>query len=292
MKKNYQMKKISFFRVYLIICLTSIKLVQAQSGSSSSCCSKPATTEFAMLGSNEAFKASHLAPQPFRFISTLGKMIALKSADGKDASGFEIKSVTPTKNYLFVIQEWWGLNDYIIQEAQNLSEELGNVNVIALDLYDGKVATNPDDASAFMKEAKETRIRTIIQAFLDYAGQDAQVQTIGWCFGGGWSLQTSLMAGKSGAGCVLYYGMPENDQEKLKKLNAPVLAIFATKDQWITPAVALAFEKDMKSLGKKITVKSYDADHAFANPSNPKFNKEAMEDAHGVAVSFLREHIK
>ncbi len=284
------MKSTAVFHITLVILFVRIPLLHAQQ--QHSCCSKPSTTAFAMLGADPSFKASHEAPLPFHFIPSSGKMITVTSPDGKNASGFEIKATVPSKNFLFVFQEWWGLNDYIRQEAQNLAEELGNATVIAIDLYDGRVATNADDAGKFMQETKEERIRTIIQAFIAYAGKDARIQTIGWCFGGGWSLQASLMAGSNAGGCVMYYGMPEKDREKLKKLNAPVLAIFASRDNWITPEIAAAFEKDMKETGKSVTVKSFDADHAFANPSNPKFNKEAMEQAHGMAVGFLREHLK
>lgn len=257
---------------------------------SQSCCLKSATADFAMLGKNESFRSEHLAPLPFHFVPAAGKMITVKTTDGKDASGFEIRAKEKTENYLFVFQEWWGLNDYIKQEAENLYEELGNVNVIALDLYDGKVAATPDEAGKIMGETKDERIRAIINGFLKYAGPSARIQTIGWCFGGGWSLQSSMMAGKNATGCVMYYGMPEKNIEKIKTINFPVLGIFASKDGHITPELVKQFEKDMKENKKMIDVHFYDADHAFANPSNPKFNKEATETAHKLAIAFLREH--
>jgi carboxymethylenebutenolidase len=142
-----------------------------------------------------------------------------------------------------------------------------------------------------MGEAKEERIRAIIKGALDYAGSKAKVGTIGWCFGGGWSLQTALMAGKQTSACVMYYGMPETDVEKLKTINGPVLGIFAKKDGWINPEKVKEFEANMKLASKKLTLKMYDADHAFANPSNPKFDKEAAADAHKVAVAFLKKNL-
>ncbi|MEO5571229.1 MAG: dienelactone hydrolase family protein, partial [Bacteroidia bacterium] len=206
-------------------------------------------------------------------------------------AAFEVKADKPTNNYLFVIHEWWGLNDYIKQEAEKLQNILMNVNVIAIDLYEGKVATTPEDAQKYMGETKEERIRSIIGGVIDYAGKDAKIQTIGWCFGGGWSLQASLMADKQAAGCVMYYGMPEKDQAKLKAFDAPVLGIFASKDKWITPEVVSGFVKDMKQLNKFLAVKTYEADHAFANPSNPNYDKESAEAAHILAVEFLKKHL-
>ena len=257
-----------------------------------SCCKISSTSVFVLLAKNESFRSSHTDPLSFEYDSPKGKMISIMAVDGKNATAFEIKADKPTTNYLFVIHEWWGLNDYIKQEAEILQSELGNVNVLALDLYDGKIATHADEAGKLMGAAKEKRIRSIINAAISYVGKNARIETIGWCFGGGWSLQASIIAGKQGSGCVMYYGMPETDVKKLKMLQAPVLGIFAVKDEWITPEKVNLFLSTMKQNGKDITVQSFFADHAFANPSNPKYNKPVADEAHKLAVKFLKEHLK
>lgn len=258
---------------------------------SKSCCAPTSTAAFAMLASDEKFRSAHLEPISFSFISEQGKDVTFKTSDGVDGRGFEIKAAKETNVHLFVIHEWWGLNDYIKQEAERLQKELGNVNVLALDLYDGKVATTQQDAGKYMGEAKEERIRAIIQGALRYVGPKAKVGTVGWCFGGGWSLQAALMGGRQTRACVMYYGMPETDIEKLKTINGPVLGIFAEKDGWITPAKVKDFETAMKKASKKLTVKMYNADHAFANPSNPKFDKVATADAHTRTIEFFKKHL-
>lgn len=272
----------------------SILVLTASYGQTKSCCSKSAqaTEAFAMLGKNENFQSAHEAPLPFHYETTSGKNIKFKTADGTMGSGFEIKAGKPTKQVVFMIHEWWGLNDYIKQEAEKLQSELGNVNVIALDLYDGKMATTPEDAGKLMGAVKAERAMSIINGALAYSGKDAKIYTIGWCFGGGWSLQASLLAGNQAAGCVMYYGQPEKDKAKLSGLNTDVLFIAATQDQWINKEVVSTFETDMKAVGKKVKVVNFEADHAFANPSNPKFNKEFAADAHKQVVAFLKGHIK
>ncbi|HLK28972.1 MAG TPA: dienelactone hydrolase family protein [Puia sp.] len=257
-----------------------------------SCCSVSATDKFARLSLDKAFVMSHPNPLPFNFHSENGKDITYKAADGTDAYGWEIKAKSPTNNYLFVIQEWWGLNDYVKKESEGLWSDLGNVNVIALDLYDKKVATSREEAAKLMQSASGERIVSIIKGAIAYAGTKAKIYTIGWCFGGGWSLQASLLAGNQAFGCVMYYGMPEKDVEKLKMLHTDVLGIFANKDGFITPKVVDEFAENMKKAGKKITIKKYEADHAFANPSNPSFDKEAKADAYKNALAFLKERIK
>jgi carboxymethylenebutenolidase len=280
------MKRFFLATALLLGCLTSFAQQKM------SCCAPSATESFSQLASDKAFIMSHPVPLPFFYKSETGKSIVFKAADGTDAYGWEIKAKQPTNNYLFVIHEWWGLNDYIKQESEGLWSTLGNVNVIAIDLYDQKVATTREDAAKYMQAVNSDRAKAIIQGALAYAGTKAKIYTIGWCFGGGWSLQASLLAGKQAAGCVMYYGMPEKDIDKLKALHADVLGLFANKDAWISPKVVDEFAASMKTAGKKLILKRYDADHAFANPSNPAFDKDAKEDAHKNAVAFLKERIK
>ena len=193
-----------------------------------------------------------------------------------------------TNKWLIVIQEWWGLNDNIKREAETFSAELGDVNVIALDMYDGKVATTADSAMVYMKSAKSERLESIVKGAIAYAGSSAKIYTVGWCFGGGWSLQSTILAGKQASGCVMYYGRPETDITRLKTINCDVIGFFGNLDAYISPKVVDEFEKDMKEAGRQLTTYRYDANHGFANPSNPVYNKVATEDAHTKTIAFLK----
>lgn len=254
-------------------------------------CHSP-TQQFAMLASSKKFVKAHPNPLPFRFQSSIGKAITYACADGKTADAYELKAKKPTNNYLLVVHEWYGLNDYVKQEAEKLYNDLGNVNVIAIDLYDGNVAATSADAGKYMAAVKDDRARAIIKGAITYAGPKARIATIGWCFGGGWSLQSALLAGKQTIGCVMYYGMPEQDVEKLKTLNAPVLGIFGNQDKWINPKVVAAFADNMKKADKKLTLYQYDANHGFANPSNPAYNSDATKDAYAHTIAFLKPRFK
>lgn len=258
------------------------------------CCSKPesATQRFAMLASDKNFVKAHANPRVYHFQSDIGKAITYKTADGKDANAFEFKAKTATNNYLLVVHEWYGLNDFVKKESEKLYTDLGNVNVIDLDLYDGKVATTREDAGKYMQSVVDARARAIIAGAIAYAGPKAHIATIGWCFGGGWSLQASLMAGKQDVACVMYYGMPEQDVNKLKTLNADVLGNFANKDGFINTKIVGQFADNMKAAGKKLYLHQYDADHGFANPSAPIYNSEATKDAYANTVTFLKARLK
>lgn len=254
-------------------------------------CHTPAVeNNMAELGSDPAFQQLHENPTPFQYQGA-GEMVSFPSTDGKTASGFLLKSSRKSKKWLFVYQEWWGLNDYIKQEAAKLYQDLDNVNVLALDMYDGKVGTTREEAGKLMQSASSERLAAITQGAINYVGKDAKIASIGWCFGGMLSLQNAIQGKDQIVGCVIYYGRPEKDVEKLKTLQTDVLGIFGSQDTGITPAVVAQFQKDMKAAGKQVTIKMYDAVHGFANPSNAKHDPVATADAYKNALEYLRKKL-
>ncbi|MBL0741619.1 dienelactone hydrolase family protein [Chryseolinea lacunae] len=256
-------------------------------------CHTSSTDKFAVFASNKKFNREHPTPRPYTHVSVEGgKMIQYKTPDGQDANAYLVLNKTKTDNWIFVFQEWWGLNDHIKKEADELFKDLGNGNVIALDMYDGKATADRTLAGQYMQQFKQERGDAIVKGAIAYAGPKAKIGTIGWCFGGGQSLVATLNAGKQAVACVIYYGMPVDDVEKLKTLNTDVLGIFASREKYITPEIVKKFEANMKAAGKNLTVKNYDADHGFANPSNPIFDKAATEDAYKTTLAFFKARLK
>ena len=276
-----------FQRIFLLI-LFSFLLFSCGNENSNQ---EGTTDKMAKHADDENFKNQHETPAKIDF-NGKGEMIKIPVAEGDAGNAYSLKATTSTDNYLFVIHEWYGLNDHIKKEAERLYGELGNVNVMALDLYDGKVADNRDDASKYMKASTEERSKAIINGALKMAGSNAKVGTIGWCFGGGWSLRSSILAGAQGAGCVIYYGAPVENAKELVDLNADVLGIFGDKDAWINPDVVNKFDALMKATGKNFSFKIFEADHAFANPSSPRYVEAAAQEANPMALAFLKERLK
>lgn len=274
-----------FYLLLLITCNMHTKAQQA------TCCQAASTDVFNSFAIDPAFQEKHETPIPFLYTGQEGQLIQYDCNDGQKANAFWVPAPLPNNWYLLVIHEWWGLNDYVKQEAARLSRNLG-INVLALDLYDGKVATQPADAAKYMKAVQQDRAIHIVQGAMNYIPAQSSFFTIGWCFGGGWSLQTAIQGGERAAGAVIFYGMPETKQEKLQLLQCDVLGIFATKDGWITPAVYNQFDADMKQAGKHLELFAFDADHAFANPSNPKYNKEAAESAYEKVTAFIKQRMQ
>lgn len=280
------MKNLSYLIALMIIIGSSGKLYSQ----TKTCCSANAASTFAMLGNDAGFRSAHLAPEPINFVAAKGTNITFPVNGGPEGKAFFIKAAGNSDKFLYIIHEWWGLNDHIRMEAERYAGDFPEVNVLAIDLYDGQLATNAEDAGKMMQAVKQERAEAIIKGALTYTGPTAAIQTLGWCFGGAWSLQAAILLGKQATGCVMYYGMPEKDPKKLSMLNAPVLGIFAARDGWITKPVVDDFENQMKELGKPVTINWFDADHAFANPSNPKFDKESTEKARVLTVDFLKEN--
>jgi carboxymethylenebutenolidase len=197
---------------------------------------------------------------------------------------------------IIVIHEWWGLNDWVKDEASKLADQ-GYVT-LAIDLYRGKVATTPDQAHEIMRGVPEDRARRDLRAAFDFLQSQSNVKkdrigAIGWCMGGGYSLDVALDEPGLAAD-VINYGHLATDKQALEKINAPILGLFGAQDQGIPPDDVRKFEATMKLLGKKIEVKIYDdAGHAFENPNNKTGYREAdAADGWQRTVIFLAANLK
>jgi carboxymethylenebutenolidase len=251
------------------------------------CHSNTGPSEMIAFLDDPKFVAFHPVPIPFDF-NPMGDMVSFSAPDGKDAKGYFLKAKEPTDNWLFVYQEWWGLNDNIKEESEKFYNDLGGkVNVLALDMYDGNVTANPQEAMGFMRGTDEKRLENIVVAGKNFAGKNAKIANVGWCFGGSWSLKSALLLGNQNVGSIIYYGMPVRDVEQLKKLNSDVLGLFAT-EQNISKEVIEEFATAMDKAGKELEYKIFPGVHGFANPSNPKHDPELTEEAYGMALGYLK----
>jgi carboxymethylenebutenolidase len=194
---------------------------------------------------------------------------------------------------ILVIHEYWGLNDWVKHQADELAGQ--GYLALAIDLYKGKIASDPKEAVALMQGKDEKWGDRVEEAGLEWLkknGQGAKVATLGWCMGGAESLKASLNDPKDVDATIIHYGMPVMDVAKLKTLRGPVLGIWANKDGWITPDKVAAFDKALTEAGVKHEFHAYDADHAFANPSGGRYNPGAAKDAWDKTLQFLAANIK
>ncbi|HLE96094.1 MAG TPA: dienelactone hydrolase family protein [Candidatus Thermoplasmatota archaeon] len=188
-----------------------------------------------------------------------------------------------------MIHEWWGLNDHIRDMARLLSSE--GYAVVAVDLL-GDVATTSAEAQALTRAYNATDGVKTMRAAAAYLRDDAHalsVASLGWCFGGGQSLQLAL-SGEPLFATVLYYGAPVTDPARLAQIDGPVLGIFGVEDRSIPLDKVEAFDRNLTAAGVVHEIHVYPGvGHAFANPSGASWAPEETADAWAKTKAFLAE---
>lgn len=230
--------------------------------------------------------------------SQAGEQTITFKSGGEDASGV---LVTPDGKGPFpavvVIQEWWGLNDWVKDQARALAKE-GYV-ALAVDLYRGKVTSKQEEAHQLMMGLPPDRAMRDLQGAFTYLQGRADVKkdrigAIGWCMGGRYTLALAVEE-PALAAAVAYYGAPPTDDAAIAKIKAPVLGNFGAEDKGPAPEQVKVFEAAMKKAGKSIDVKIYEgAGHAFANVNNPwgGYREAAAKDAWSRTTAFLAANLK
>jgi len=198
-----------------------------------------------------------------------------------------------------MIHEWWGLNENIKNMA-NLLAKQGFV-VLAADLYKGEVANNPERAMELVQIVRNNQNSSInnLQSAVKYLSSlpnvdSSKIASLGWCFGGGQSLQLALNSQDHPlAATILYYGTPlVTDKALLSKIKWPVLGIFGDKDQSIPIKEINQFGNSLNQSGITNNIHIYKGvGHAFANPSGDNYAPKETEDAWQKTLSFLKKYV-
>jgi carboxymethylenebutenolidase len=196
---------------------------------------------------------------------------------------------------ILVIHEWWGLNEGVRAMADRLAG-LGYI-VLAVDLFGGKTAATPADARQLMLgvvENPDVATENIRQAyeFLKETAGAPRIASLGWCFGGGWSLNAALLFPDELNAAVIYYGQVTDNEANLRRLNVPILGIFGNEDKAIPVESVKSFEQALINLEKIYDIEIYPGvGHAFANPTGTNYNAEAAGKAWDKTVAFLDSHL-
>jgi len=228
-----------------------------------------------------------------------GAEVVYATVGGKEIHGY-LSRPAAAKGPLpgiIVIHEWWGLNDNIRRMADRLAGE--GYEALAVDLYDGQpAAKTPDEAKKLVmgvmsdKDSAKDNLRQAY-AYLHDHEHATRMGVIGWCFGGGWALQTALLFPDKLDAAVMYYGQPVTDVKTLATLKMPLLGLFGEEDMGITVADVLNFQDALKQAGVDADIHEYPgAGHAFANPSGEHYNPAVAKDAWQRTVAFFKQHLQ
>ena|SRR5436305_2365373 len=220
------------------------------------------------------------------------------SVNGSDAYAFVTQpDDDATHPGLVLIQEWWGIEPHILELAQKLATE--GFIVAVPDLSHGKVATEPDDAMRMymlIRENVDKAAKEIIGALNEVKAlpnvEPKKLGLIGFCLGGFLTYTVASRYADLGAVVPFYGAGYDPTPEEVAKVNAPVLAIYGRQDGSIPLGQIEKIEQVYKAAGKDITVKIYDAGHAFINPMHGAGNEKAAAEAWPLAVSFLKEKLR
>ena len=199
-----------------------------------------------------------------------------------------------------MIHEWWGLNENIKNMAETLAK--GGYVVLAVDLYNGQVANTTESAQNLVSKVRENpseSINNLQHAVRHLASLEnvnsSKIASLGWCFGGGQSLQLTLNTEPEYplAATIIYYGNLVSDLESISKIKWPVLGIFGDQDKSISVESVKQFEEALNKIGITNEIYIYKGvGHAFANPSGDNYAPQETQDAWEKTVSFLKKYLK
>lgn len=225
--------------------------------------------------------------------TALAETVTFKSGDETVSAFLATPKEKGSRTAVILIHEWWGLNDWVKETAKRFSEK-GYV-ALAIDLYRGKVATDADTAHQFMRGLPQDRALRDIQSAVNFLAKRPDVQKdkigiIGWCMGGGLSLQAALNV-KGLSAAVVCYGSVPSEKQNIKKLSVPLLSIFGETDKGIPVSSVKTFEKTAKSLKKNVAIHIYaGVGHAFMNPNSKNYGEKQAKDAWQKIFEFFAIH--
>ena len=237
------------------------------------------------------------ATAPATATAAAGPLVTFPSVNG-DASGYlAVPSSGPAKKpAVIVIQEWWGLDDWIREQTDRLASQ-GYV-ALAVDLYRGKSTKDPAEAHELMRGMPEDRAMADLIAAFNYlaAREDVDrkhIGAIGWCMGGGYALALATNEPRLAASAV-NYGRLVTDRDAITKINAQILGNFGAEDRGIPAEDVKKFGAELTKYGKLSDIKIYEgAGHAFMNPNNKEgYNAQAAADAQARIDRFFTRTLR
>jgi carboxymethylenebutenolidase len=197
---------------------------------------------------------------------------------------------------VIVIQEWWGLNDWIRENTARFAKQ-GYV-ALAVDLYRGRSTTDPGEAHELMRGLPEDRALADLQAGLRFLAARPDVDpdrigSVGWCMGGGYSLGFATAEPRLRA-AVINYGRLVTAPEKISAMRGALLGNFAGVDRGIPAEDVRTFESQLKAAKKDADIKIFDGKgHGFMNPNNHEgYDAAAATDAWARIDAFFARTLK
>jgi carboxymethylenebutenolidase len=219
-------------------------------------------------------------------------MVQYATLEGYKGNAYYIPSASATGNVLIIYHDSWGLTQEVKKEAQRWQAKLGNVDVYAIDMYDGKWTADRDMAKKYREELNEKHADNLTKGLLSKIGLDKRIITLGWGAGGTWAFKAAMLAGKQAAGCVMYYAMPEKEDKKIRDLQCDVLYLWASRDPYVQKFFVEEFGRKVKNTKHEFEMHEFDAATGFANPIDPDHTELVKVEADRYALEFMKKRFQ
>jgi carboxymethylenebutenolidase len=266
-------------------------LVQGQSGNSTSSVIRNVTALSNLAGNNSQVELENSTLNYYE--GATGYLVyPVSSEKGQTTNETKLPAV-------IMIHENKGLNDHIKNMA-NLLAQQGYV-VLAADMFNGEVVTEQNDSRRLTQAVRSNPENAInnLQAAVEYVSSlpnvdPSRIASMGWCFGGGQSLQLALNSQDHPlAATIIYYGSAlVTDNSNLSKIKWPVLGVFGDQDRGIPVDKVNEFKATLDEVGVPNEIYIYKGvGHAFANPSGDNYAPEETQDAWEKTLAFLKKYL-
>ena len=197
---------------------------------------------------------------------------------------------------VILIHDRWGLDEQTRELSRRLAAE-GYI-VVAIDLFGGEVADSPGPARTLeigVFENPQLAAENIRQAhrFVKDTFGSPRIASLGFGFGGGWSLNAAMLLPDELSASVIFYGQVTDDERKLATVQAAVLGLFGADDRVIPARSVLEFEKTLQLLDKNFEIEIFPgAGRGFADPRSKNFSAETTALAWVHTLKFLGQHLE
>ena len=190
---------------------------------------------------------------------------------------------------VLVVHDWYGL----LPHVRGACDELAEAGLVALapDLYDGRTASNPEQAEALAnamdRAAAPGRVDEAVKT-LRARVDGGPVGVLAWSLGGSYALDRATAGDVDAA--AIYYAFLESDDAA--RLRCPVLLHLAETDEFDPPEYYEAFVAALRVAGTQVEVHTWPGtEHSFANRDVPLHTPEQAAEAWSITVAFLRRHL-
>lgn len=196
---------------------------------------------------------------------------------------------------VLVLHEAFGLVDHVCDVCDRLARE-GFV-ALAPDLYRGQQADEIDEAVKLAASLTPDQVRADLAGGVDalirhHAVEGPQVGALGFCMGGHLALLAAACSARVGA-AVNFYGMHPGLPLEPAAIQAPVLCLYAEKDEFIPAERFEALGEDLERAGVRASFQlEPGVGHAYMNDSRPdRYDAAAAARGWSRLLAFLRTEL-